>query len=167
MKFQQKNVVLVSSLCQSSIARQKGAVEMKRYFQYPRWHNRRMNGTMWRTAKFEFRGSSQKSNSSWAVEQFKNHVWLFAMARLCFCLGQLTWLSRWSAFLFASVTLAFSENTVYLVICPAYIFLWLTLSDTFLLTFLFLGPQLCKSLLCKQWTLDISYSFTLAWFGLE
>lgn len=54
----------------------------------------------------------------------------------------------------ASVSLVFSKNPVYSFICPAYIFLWLTLPCTSpsLLPFLFRGPQLCESLLCKQRT---------------
>lgn len=46
----------------------------------------------------------------------------------------------------ASVSLVFSENTVYSFVCPGYIFLWLTLSCTSpsLLIFPLPWPQLCK-----------------------
>lgn len=81
---------------------------------------------------------------------------------LAFCHGQVMPLP-WAAcltlqviclFCSASVSLVFSKNPVYSFICPAYIFLWLTLPCTSpsLLPFLFRGPQLRESLLCKQRT---------------
>lgn len=111
---------------------------------------------MQRAAKFVFRGSSQKSNPSRAVEQFKGHFWLYAIARL----------SLWPQA--ASLTLqviylsvlhqshpVFSEITIYLLfVSLAPVFLWLTSSHTSAsaLPFPFFGTQLGESLLLKQST---------------
>lgn len=127
---------------------------MKRYLQYPRWDNRRMSGTMWRTAKFVFRGSSQKSNPSSAVEQFESHVWLFAMARLCLCLGQPTWLSRWSAFLFCISLTSIEWKYCLLVYLSS---LYISMADAFTylpfsFTFLLPWASAVQKFIVKQWT---------------
>lgn len=69
----------------------------------------------------------------------------------------------------ASVSLVFSKNPVYSFICPAYIFLWLTLPCTFLLFYPSSSVGLsCVKVYCVSRELQlISYSFTLAWLGLE
>lgn len=50
--------------------------------------NRKMSSTMQGAASLVVRASSQNSNPSQTVEQFKGHVWLSFMAQLPLCLGQ-------------------------------------------------------------------------------
>lgn len=167
------SVYLVNSLCQWSVPSQKGAVGLQTHSQEPRWDNRKVSGTTQRAARFVFRGFFQKSNPSWAVEQFRGRIWLFAMAQLSIPL-------LWAASLTFQVTYlsvlhrshpVFSENTIYLLfISPAHIFLTSSHTSPSLLPFPFFGPQLRKSLLLKQSTsayfLQLYISIVWSWIIL-